>query len=228
MILSHKYKFIFIKTKKTAGTSIEIFLSPHCGQDDVVTPIWPHVAPHEARNHQGLWNPMPDIIANRGRNIRGVLRKLLKRKKFYNHIPAEVLRRRVPTEVWNTYFKFCVERNPWDKTVSHYQMVNDRAGGVLTFERYIANRSFCVNYPKYTDRAGNLIVDQVVKYESLTSELAQIFDRLGIPFAGELGVWAKADHRKDRRPYQEIFDETQREVIERSFAPEIQMHGYRF
>ena len=39
MILSHKYKFIFIKTKKTASTSIEIVLSKICGEKDIITPV---------------------------------------------------------------------------------------------------------------------------------------------------------------------------------------------
>jgi len=39
MIISHKHKFIFIKTRKTAGTSIEIFLSQFCGKADILTPI---------------------------------------------------------------------------------------------------------------------------------------------------------------------------------------------
>ena len=38
MILSHKHKFIFIKTKKTAGTAIEAAISQLCGPDDVITP----------------------------------------------------------------------------------------------------------------------------------------------------------------------------------------------
>jgi hypothetical protein len=39
MIISHKHKFIFFKTKKTAGTSIEIALSKYRGPDDVITPF---------------------------------------------------------------------------------------------------------------------------------------------------------------------------------------------
>ena len=41
MIISHDYKFIFLKNRKTAGTSIEIALSKFCGPNDVITPISP-------------------------------------------------------------------------------------------------------------------------------------------------------------------------------------------
>ena len=41
MIISLKNKFIFIKTEKTAGASIEIALSKYCGPNDIVTPISP-------------------------------------------------------------------------------------------------------------------------------------------------------------------------------------------
>ena len=39
MILSHERKFIFLRTKKTAGTSIELALSDLCGPDDIITPL---------------------------------------------------------------------------------------------------------------------------------------------------------------------------------------------
>ncbi len=41
MIFSSQHKFIFIKGRKVAGTSIEIALSPHCGPQDIITPISP-------------------------------------------------------------------------------------------------------------------------------------------------------------------------------------------
>ena len=38
MIVSHDRRFIFVKTSKTAGTSVEMQLSVFCGPDDIVTP----------------------------------------------------------------------------------------------------------------------------------------------------------------------------------------------
>lgn len=228
MIISHKYKFIFIKTAKTGGTSIEVFLSQCCGENDIVTPIYPQVEPHVARNYKGIWNPLSEIIENRGRGLRSTLSNFLKQNKFYNHIPARIVKNRLSNKEWNDYFKFCVERNPWDKTLSHYHMINDRAGGNMTFDQYIDMGHFCLNYPLYTDADGNLIVDRVIKYESLMDELAQVFGMLGIPFSGTLGVTAKSEHRKDRRPYQQVFTSEQRTVIEKAFAKEIEMHGYTY
>lgn len=41
MIASFLQGFVFIKTRKTGGTSVEIVLSSWCGPDDIVTPIEP-------------------------------------------------------------------------------------------------------------------------------------------------------------------------------------------
>lgn len=228
LIISHKYKFIFIKTRKTAGTSIEVYLSQHCGPNDVVTPIIPHVEPHRARNYRGVFNPFPDIIDNAGYGASITIKNLLKGRKFFNHMTATAVRARITEETWTTYFKFCVERNPWDKSLSHYHMVNDRAGGGVSIEEYLSRGSFCIDYPQYTNAQGEVLVDQVVRFERLTEELGEVFDKLGVPFVGALGVRAKSTHRKDRRSYREIFTQEQRQLIERAFANEINLHGYVF
>jgi hypothetical protein len=144
-------------------------------------------------------------------------------------MPAYEIRNRVPADVWNSYFKFCAERNPWDKVLSHYHMHAAREGGSLSFDEYLARGRFPINYFRYTNRSGTrIIVDRVLRYENLTAELSEVFSQLQIPFDGTLGVAAKSEYRKDRRPYQEIFNDAQRKTVEAAFAKEIKLHGYCF
>ncbi len=135
MIISHKYKFIFIKTMKTAGTSIEVFLSQHCSDRDIVTPIYPHIHPHRARNHKGFWNPASEIYNNNGQPIRAIIANVFRRERYYNHIPAYIIKQRTNKKIWDTYFKFCVERNPWDKTLSHFYMMKRQNGQLYVTRR---------------------------------------------------------------------------------------------
>jgi len=229
MILSHKYKFIFIKTAKTAGTSIEVFLSKHCGPMDTLTPIEPPVEGHHTRNHEGFINPIPEILERPGKIFSALRHSITSREKFYRHMPALEVRKRVPRAVWNSYFKFCVERNPWDKVLSHYHMQAAREGGSLSLDEYLARGRFPINYFRYTNRSGTrILVDRILRYENLTAELSEVLSQLNIPFGGTLGVMAKSGYRTDRRPYQEVFSEEQRSIVEKAFAKEIELHGYRF
>ena len=229
MILSHKYKFIFIKTAKTAGTSIEVFLSKLCGPQDVVTPIIPPVEGHQARNYEGLINPVPEIIERPGKFFSALRHTMTTRAKFYNHMPAREVKNRVSADVWNGYFKFCVERNPWDKVLSHYHMHAAREAGSLSLDEYLARGRFPMNYFRYMDRSGRkVIVDRVVRYENLLPELKELFAQLAIPFDGTLRAAAKSEYRVDQRAYQQVFNDEQRKIVEKAFAKEIELHGYRF
>lgn len=229
MIISHKYQFIFIKTTKTAGTSIEVFLSQFCGVDDIVTPIFPRVPPHKPRNFKGGFNPLPEIILSRGEERLMIAIDILKGMKFHNHLSAKQIKMRVPSSIWDSYYKFCVERNPWDKTISHFYSVKRFRNPWLTLDQYFRRGKFCLNFPQYTDWSGNhIIVDQIIKFENLISELGETFDQLGIPFADDLNVNAKGDFRKDHRPYREVLKPKQCNLIAKIFKKEIDWHGYSF
>lgn len=230
MILSHKYKFIFIKTAKTAGTSIEVFLERICADDDIVTPIFPTIDGHQPRNYRGLFNPIPEILSGSMRESARTLQELMKRKKFYNHISARKVRARIPPRIWNNYYKFAVERNPWDKTMSHYHMLKHRSNKDLSFQEYLKMGNFCLNYPKYTAIRDNrkLIVDRVIRYENLINELGEVFTLLNIPFDGDLGVKAKSDYRKSTENYRSFFSDHDKQFIADIFRTELQIFGYEF
>lgn len=228
MIISHKYKFIFIKTVKTAGTSIEVFLSQFCDADDVLTPIYPYVAPHHAQHYEGMWNPVSELCAAAPAERMQIAWHWMKGKKFRNHASANNVKHRIPSKIWNSYFKFCVDRNPWDKTLSHYHMLRKRHNPDMSFNHYLEKGKLCLNYPKYCDRKGNVMVDRVLRYENLNQELGDVFRQFNIPFDNGLGVNAKNHYRDDRRPYQEVYSTHQKEHVAQAFSREIAMHQYEF
>lgn len=202
MVISHRHKFIFIKTTKTAGTSLEVFLSNVCGDEDVFTPIIPHVEPHRPRNFES--------------------------QGFFNHMPGQQIARLISPEIWDNYFKFCVERNPWDKTLSHYHMVKNYSKTPLSLGKYFQEKFFPKDFPKYTNKKGKILVDKIIRYETLDQELSSLFADLGIPFNGTLGIWAKSTYRTDYRNYREVLTSQQAAEIAFFFSQEINLLGYEF
>lgn len=100
MIISHKHKYIFIKTQKTAGLSIEIFLSRFCGENDIITPLretdekirqeWQGCTP---RNYK---RPMK-LTEYRLKHIKKLILNQEQSNKdiFWNHISAKLVKARV-------------------------------------------------------------------------------------------------------------------------------------
>ena len=150
-----------------------------------------------------------------------IIKELLQCRRFYNHIPASLVRSRVSAEVWNSYTKFCIERDPFDKTLSHYYMLKTRSGGKLTLDEYFRRGRFCLNFPQYTDSRGKVIINHILRYEDLNTELTQMFAILGIPFSGRLEEKAKGGMRKDCRSYQEVLTEQQIERVSQVYAREL-------
>lgn len=103
MIVSHRYRFIFLKTRKTAGTSIEVALSRLMGEADIITPIGRE--DEAVRSQLGYRGPQNFLVSPLRYGVEE-WRKLIferHRTKFYNHIPAREAKRFLGDRIWNSY-----------------------------------------------------------------------------------------------------------------------------
>ena len=153
MILSHQHRFIFFKVVKTAGTSLEIALSRFCGPDDVITPISPEDEELRARlGFRGPQNWMLPRVHARG-----------PKRRFFNHMSAARVKSMVDPWVWNTYYKFCFVRNPWDRIISQYWW--RYRGNGPSFSEFIASkkaRGLHTKGLRFCTIDGAVVVDDVL------------------------------------------------------------------
>jgi hypothetical protein len=230
MIISHEHKFIFIKTKKTAGTSIELALSQLCGPDDIIAPITESdealraagSGPRNWRVH-GWWQSPRPLFK------RSWLKVSAQDYGFYNHMPAKEARALLNDDkIWRSYFKFAFDRNPWDRQVSAYHFRYRHAANPPPFSAYMRQRrdAWINNYNIYSID-GDVCVDFVGRFESLDADLRKALKEVGLDFAEGLPR-AKANFRREQKHYRDYYDEDTRDIVGTWYAPEIALLGYQF
>lgn len=226
MIVNHDYKFIFLKTRKTAGTSIEIGLSEFCGPGDIITPITD--VDEDKRSALGFRGPQNYNVSKRFYTGIDKARLYIRRlpKLFSNHDTALYVKKHIDQEIWDSYFKFSFERNPFDKAISRYYWSTQEPRPQIADYLNSAPVHLLSNWDIYTVN-DQIAVDFVGSYETLTDDLAQIASRLGLP--GEITMpRAKSGYRPDRKPYTEVLDEESRSRIELVCAKEIKCFDYQW
>ena len=85
-IISFKHKFIFIKSGKVGGTSIQLALFPHLGDRDIATSIFPSERNYHPRNIQ------------------------YKNTIFQSHMSAEAISTALGPDIYGTFFVFTNEQ----------------------------------------------------------------------------------------------------------------------
>lgn len=203
-IISFKHNFIFIKTSKTAGTSIEVDLEKIAGPDAVVTPIIPAEPGHSPRNH---------------------LRKD-RQVAFSNHMRAVKIRALIGAQKFTEMFKFCVEREPVAKCISHFHMLrnssvhNKDSQYTSDWQDYCDEGNFPINVGLYCQKQNGslrLLVDKVLPYEDIGNSLPQLLKTLGADgFA--LTSRAKSGYAKNQLIDRMAVTENQRRTIYTAFA----------
>jgi len=213
VIVSFSRRFVFLKTRKTAGTSVETALSRACGDTDVIGPL---AAPDEelrvrvggrpAQHHRGV-NP----------HMRALDVRLIGHERF------------------RAMTKIAIERNPWDMVVSQYFWVmnhwESRGLERIPFRQFVLDQRHPERLAAKSARvyriAGTVVANRLLRYETLDDDLARVWKELELPGYPELPR-AKGDTRLDRRPYAELYDEEIRDRVAELFAETIDELGYEF
>jgi hypothetical protein len=226
MIISHKHKFIFIKTRKTAGTSIEIALSQFCGPEDIITKI----SPNDELIRKNLGYPGPQNFKQTTSyfDIKYWLRllKVIKLKPGEGqHSPASFIKTYIGDNIWDQYFKFSFERNPFDKAISYYYWDTREMSSPPEINSFIRNmrRAELSNWKQYSLN-NQVAINYLGKYETLKEDLSAIQKKIGLPDFSLPN--AKSSMRKNRQHYSQILNPQSRKHIEKICANEIEFFKY--
>ncbi|TDY02680.1 sulfotransferase family 2 domain-containing protein [Thiohalophilus thiocyanatoxydans] len=139
MIISHKYKYIFLHTPKVAGSSIAVYLSQFLGDDDLMLDAWNDALNNripynkrvfrEINNEYGL-QMISEALKRRENDgklferpvLDYALRKNIAKKLGTESVHAAAIQvAQYAPEEWSNYFKFAFLRNPYTHAVSFFR-----------------------------------------------------------------------------------------------------------
>lgn len=233
MIISYKHEFIFLKTQKTGGSSVEIALAAICGPQDVLTTLSEDTDhPEMAQGHRRQNDLIP--LQNRPFWAKAASRIGLNfsagRSHYRNHMNAETVRKLMDPEKFDRFRKVTIVRNPWDREVSLYYWHTRNIADKPSFDQFVRRR--LSNPERKTFKIytidGRIVADTILRYESLQDDFAAFVGSLGLREPPALPR-AKGNIRpRGLRDYRQLYDSAAKEIVARRYAREIAVFGYTF
>lgn len=206
VLVSHKYKFIYIKNAKVAGTSVESFFGKYC------------IDPQKKYNYSHIQEQYCDeygIIGERGPNV--------KNKKWKNHLNAEKIKLYLGQERFNSYLKFCVIRNPYDKMVSLYFFKKSK----LPFIDFVKKET-CNNFNIHAIK-NKSVCDYFIRFEHLEEDIKNLCNKLNINNIDlSLLPKFKSEYRKDKKHWSEYYNDITRKIVYNNHKIEFDTFGYDY
>ncbi len=209
VLISHKHKFIFFKTLKTAGSSVESFFGRYCCD------------PNDKYEYTDEIDEKISKYGVIGGRLRG------KHTKWYSHKKAVNIKRDMNKDRFKDYFKFTIVRNPWDKMVSQYYWLNKK----VPFKQFIKN-----NRDKFRDENWNIysindtpVCDYYIRYENLEEDIKKVCELVGITdYDLNLLPKHKSGIRDNSKHWRDHYDEETKKIVFEDNLKEILYFKYRF
>jgi len=206
MLISRKYRFIFIHVYKNAGSSITSALKPFV---------------------QSKRQKIADSIFK----IFGISH--FDPKPYPSHISAMDLMSKMGKKRFGSYFKFGIVRNPWDWEVSLYTYMlknknhplHGMVKGFKNFDEYLEWRySKPVTYQKdfLFSEKNEQLVDFIGRFEKLSDDFNKICSHIGI------SATLPRRNISNIKPYQEYYNKKTIELVRKKLEPDIRLFKYDF
>jgi len=224
VLLSHEKKFIFIKTAKTAGTSIEYALASQLGESAIVTPQTGEEFPDQRYARVTWCGPIKFLrhfkyFVSKGK-LRGFLvdliHDLLGRRgpvrsyylaNEYDHMTAAEIKALIGESKFNEYFKVTVSRHPYERAISLYFWRMYQRGVADPPQKISGFKEWLIDTPKSSlttkrkvEIDGALAVDFVIRYEHLAEDLAIVCEKLGLEYSKVSAVMKANRFKSNQRP----------------------------
>jgi hypothetical protein len=218
MLISHVRKFIYLKTIKTGGTSVEIYFEPWC-----VDPGKRAEDRHFRDAESSRWG----VVGSRGEQNHPI---------WHNHAPASQIRELIGEALWLDYYKFCVVRNPFDKVVSAFwfnlpapvrELLKRADFSVVrkTFAEWIRLAALPLDRSIYTI-GDEAVVDYFVRFETLQTDLERVCRQLATPWEPERLGRYKSEHRARMEHFSEYYGPAGAARVRKEFSWDLEFFGY--
>lgn len=154
--------------------------------------------------------------------------------KVYKHVKAKQLRKLIGSKKYDSYTKFTVVRNPYDRAVSWYEYVyrlsknNGRSSNGMSFSEFVnLRRNVWTGKQKdyVTDDNGNLIIDHVLNYDNLDNELQNFMKKFGLNI-GKLPKLNKSSHRPLNKKLIDYYDDEAKNKVYNVMKDDFDLFGF--
>ncbi len=211
---------------------METALSGILGKEDIITPTRTDLQDQRLENRQAQNYRLDHPTVPK----RPLIRRLLRRPErfyhpsigYYEHMPAWRVKTYLGDSIWDEYYKFSFERNPWDRQVSFFNYKNRDKTNPTSFETFLGKpqKSYVANYDLYSID-DEIALDFVGKYENLEEDFKIVTGTLGIDKEVIL-PYANVGKKSASKSYRDYYDDKSRQLIADWYGREIEYFDYEF
>ena len=147
---------------------------------------------------------------------------------FYEHMPAWRVKAYVDDDIWENYYKFTFERNPWDRQVSWYYYKTKSKEPRPSFETFNADkaRAYVENFDLYSID-GEVCMDAIGTFENLEEDFEAIMKNIELTGKVALPKF-NVSTGPDDSDYRDYFTDETRALMAEWYTREIALFDYTF